>query len=199
MTDATLPRPEVRARSAATDLALVATGAALVAVCSLLAAPVGPAGAPITLQTFAVLLVGALLGPVRGALAVALYLAVGFAGLPVFAGATGGPGSFGKVTIGYLLAFPLAAAVVGLLVQRFGRRAWAPSALLIAGAGVVGTLVIYAIGVPVLAQRAGLTFTEALVGNLVFVPFDLVKIAMVAVVAAAVHRAFPDLLDRDRT
>lgn len=202
--DATFAEPDgtaaIRAtpipRAAVTDIALIATFAALTAVCSLVAIPVGPSGAPITLQTFAVLLAGAVLGSRRGALALLLYLAVGFAGLPIFAQGVGGPATFGKVTLGYLLAFPVAAWLVGFVVERVGRKGWALRAGVIAGAGVLGSLVIYAVGVPVLAARIGVTFGEALVINNAFLPFDAVKLVLAATVAASVHRAFPDLLDR---
>ncbi len=85
------PAPVTRT-SAATDVALVATFAAFVAVCAVLPAiPTGGA-VPITLQTFAVVLTGLVLGPRRGALALALYVLVGLAGLPIFSGAVGGLG-----------------------------------------------------------------------------------------------------------
>ena len=199
--------PLARQGFRAADLALVGTGAALLVVCSLVAIPIGPSGAPITLQTFAVLLLGAVLGSRRGALAVLLYLAVGFAGLPVFAQATGGPATFAKPTLGYLLAFPVAALLTGLLVEQASRRGWttrgttsvrrlvAPSAV-VAVAGVLGTVVVYAAGVPVLAARLGMTLAEGIALNNAFIPFDLVKVALVAVVAPAVHRAYPDLLAR---
>jgi biotin transport system substrate-specific component len=180
----------------ATDLALIGTFAALTAVCSLVAVPVGPSGAPITLQTFAVLLAGAVLGSRRGALAMLLYLGVGFAGLPIFAQGVGGPATFGRVTLGYLLAFPVAAWLVGLIVERLGRRGWGVRAGLVAAAGVLGSLLIYAVGVPVLAARIGVSLVEGLVINAAFIPFDAVKVAFVAVVAASVHRAFPELIGR---
>jgi len=191
----------------AADLALIGTGAALLVVCSLVSIPIGPSGAPITLQTFAVLLLGAVLGSRKGALAVLLYLAVGFAGLPVFAGATGGPATFAKVTVGYLLAFPVAAWLTGVLVEQAARRGWTARALtgvrrfvapaaVVALAGVLGTVVVYAAGVPVLSARLGMSLAEGLAINNAFIPFDLVKIALVAVVAPAVHRAYPDLLGR---
>ena len=113
--------PAARQGFRAADLAFVGSGAAFLVVCSLVAIPIGPAGAPITLQTFAVLLLGAVLGSRRGALAVLLYLAVGFAGLPVFAEGTGGPATFAKVTLGYLVAFPVGAWVTGVVVERLGR------------------------------------------------------------------------------
>ena len=180
--------------STTTNLALVASFAALTAVCSLVAVPVAGIGAPITLQTFAVLLAGAVLGARRGALAMLLFLAVGFAGLPIFAQGVGGPATFGRPTLGYLLAFPVAAFVVGLLVERFRARSWALRTGLIIGAGVVGSLVIYAIGIPVLAPRIGVTLEQAAVGNLVFEPFDALKLVLAAIVAASIHRAFPELL-----
>jgi biotin transport system substrate-specific component len=185
--------PAAPVRSTATDIAMVGTSAALVAVTSLVAIPVGSAGVPITLQTFGVLLAGATLGARRGALAVLLYLAVGFAGLPVFSEGTGGLATFARPTVGYLLAFPVAAWVTGLVVER-GRRSGAQHVVRLTLAALAGTAVIYTIGIPVLAARIGLTLTEALVANAAFLPFDTVKAAAVVVVAAAVHRAYPDLL-----
>ncbi len=134
-------------RVAATGIALVGSGAALVAVCSLLAIPVGPSGVPITLQTFAVLLVGALLGSRRGALAVLLYLAVGVAGLPVFAGGSGGLATFAQASAGYLLAFPVAAWLTGLVVERGSRPGVARAARLTV-AGLAGTAAIYSVRRP---------------------------------------------------
>ena len=101
-----------------TDLALVASFAALISALAYLGAiPVGGAGVPITLQTFGVMLTGCLLGPVRGFLAVLLYLALGAVGLPVFAEHTSGLGTFSQPSAGYLLSFPVAALVGGLMVR----------------------------------------------------------------------------------
>ena len=74
-----------------TDVALIAAFAALIAACAVVGGiPVGGAGVDITLQTFGVLLAGCVLGPIRGFLAVTLYLGLGAVGLPVFAGHTAG-------------------------------------------------------------------------------------------------------------
>lgn len=81
-------------RSSSTDLALIAGFGALVAVCAVLPSINVAGPVPITLQTFGLLLAGAVLGARRGFLAVLLYLAVGAAGLPVFAGGTAGLGVF---------------------------------------------------------------------------------------------------------
>ncbi len=182
----------------ATDLALIGTFAALIAVGSLVAVAVSAVPVPITLQTFAVLLAGAVLGARRGALAVLLYLTVGLAGLPIFAQGFGGPAVLGRPSVGYLLAFPIAAWLVGWAAERGVGRSWPRrTAILVAGA-VAGSLAVYAVGVPVLAARAGMSLGEALVFNGIFVPFDAVKLVLAVLVAASVHRAFPDLLPRRR-
>ena len=105
-------------RSTGTDIALIAGFAALIAVCAILPAINVSGPVPITLQTFGVLLTGAVLGARRGFLAVVLYLVVGAAGLPVFSGGTGGTAVFTGPTVGYLIGFPLAAACCGFLVSR---------------------------------------------------------------------------------
>lgn len=187
------PRPS--RRRPVTDLALIAVFAALIAACSVVSIPIG--AAPITLQTFAVLLAGAVLGSTRGLLAVLLYLALGAIGLPVFAGFSAGLAPFAGPTVGYLVSFPLAAWLTGFIVERLPRRSPAVDGALIFAAALVGTLVFtYTLGVLGLAWRAGMTVGEAFLLNLGFVPLDLVKIVLVAVVATAVHRAFPDLLPR---
>ncbi|WP_225754229.1 biotin transporter BioY [Actinotalea sp. Marseille-Q4924] len=191
-----LPAPATRT-SVATDVALVATGAAFVAVCALGSITVPNLAVPITLQTFGVMLVGAVLGARRGALAVLLYLAVGLAGLPVFAQGTGGLGVLGKPSLGYLLAFPLAAALAGFLVHRtHGLR---PALRPIAVFGSLMTaslLVIHPLGITVMGARLGMSAGEAVAAGAVFLPGDLIKNALAAVVATAVFRAFPDLARR---
>ncbi|GAA2247161.1 BioY family transporter [Rarobacter faecitabidus] len=179
----------------ATDLALIATFAALIAVCSLLTGP-AVSGVPITLQTFAVLLAGIVLGPWRGAGAVALYIVVGLAGLPIFAGGKAGLAVLSGPSVGYLLSFPLAAAIAGAWL-RFARKS-GPSVVLVHGSiGVVlATLAIYAVGIPVMAARLGIPFSKALVGNLAFVPFDAIKAALAVAVGAMVLRAYPQLTRR---
>ncbi len=187
--------PRSTRRNPATDIALIATFAAIIAACSVIAIPIG--AVPITLQTFAVLLAGAVLGAGRGFLAVLLYLAIGAIGLPVFAGGTAGLAPFAGPTVGYLVGMPLAAALTGFIVTRLPRRSVATNAVLIFLAALVSNIVfVYGLGVPGLAWRAGLTVGEAFVINLAFIPADLVKIALAAIVATAVHRAFPDLLPR---
>ena len=94
-------------------LASVAGFALLMAVCARVAIPMVPV--PMTLQTWAVLLAGAAMGPVRGMASVALYLTAGLAGLPVLADSASGVGPFTGPTAGYLIAFLPAAGLAGWL------------------------------------------------------------------------------------
>ena len=202
-----LPEPATapaRPASVATDLALVASFAAFIAVCAVLPAiPVGALPVPITLQTFGVAVTGAVLGARRGFLATALYVVVGLAGAPIFAGATGGLATIAKPSFGYLIAFPLAALLTGWLAEKvFRSRRWSqgPRAWLgVFGATTAGSLlVIHPLGIAVLGWRLGLGPAEAITAGLVFIPGDLLKNALAAFVATAVHRAFPDLISGRR-
>lgn len=114
--------------------------ALLTALGAYVAVPLGITPVPMTLQTLFVLLAGALLGPVAGASSQLLYLGLGVAGAPVFAmGAAGLPWIFGP-TGGYLMSFPMAAALVGWIA---GREGDLPRT---AGAMIVGTVLIFLMG-----------------------------------------------------
>lgn len=193
--------PAAKARSTTTpafDLALVAVFAALVAVCAILPGiHVGALAVPITLQSFAVLLAGAVLGARRGILAVLLYLVVGLAGLPIFADMTGGLGALAKPSVGYLAGFPLGAAVTGFVVELLPRHKLAYSVPLVFLAGLAGSaLAIHTLGIAGMAWRIPTSVQDAFVIDVAFWPGDLIKNAVMAVVATAVHRAYPDLLPR---
>ncbi len=177
----------------ATDLALVAVFAALIAAFSL--TPGIPIGVvPITLQTLAVVLTGLVLGPRLGFLATLLYLAVGFAGLPVFAGGGAGIAVLGKPSVGYLLAFPLGALVAGYLARLFSSWRGARQYLGFFLAGLGASLVIHAAGIVGLMLVAKMTFPAAFVVDVAFWPGDLAKMFVAAAIAVAVHKAFPALL-----
>jgi biotin transport system substrate-specific component len=177
----------------AQDLARIAVFAALVAALGLPGTFVLFGGAvPVTAQTLGVMLAGAVLGARRGFLAVLTFCVLVLAGLPLLAGGRGGLGVLAGPSAGYFLAFPLAALVVGLMVQRRLPRAGVPWTFLACVVGGIG--VVYAVGVPVLAWRADLDLRAAfLTGALVFLPGDLIKAAVAAAVASGVHRAYPAL------
>jgi biotin transport system substrate-specific component len=127
-------------RSIATDIALMFGGAVLTAVAAQIAFPMWPV--PITGQTFAVLLVGAVLGASRGALSMITYFSLGAAGLPVFTGAVSGI-TFGT-TFGYLVGFIAAAAVVGW----FSQLNWHKRISGVLASFAIGNAVIYLFGLP---------------------------------------------------
>ena len=176
--------------------AFSAVFAALIAAYALVpGVPVGPV--PITLQTLGVALAGLVLGPWRGFAATALYLAVGFAGLPVFAGGASGLGVLAKPSIGYLLSFPVAALVAGLLARWLSGRnprlrfLW----LCLAGLGA-SILIIHPAGLIGLMTILHIDFAKALAIDIVFWPGDVAKNLAAAAVALAVHKAFPALLSQ---
>ena len=132
LADLILPQ-SVGARRIARDVALIVAGSLLVALFAQIKIPLGFTPVPITGQTFAVLLVGAMLGGWRGGLALALYAIEG-AFLPFFAG--GASGWFWLLPSGgYIVGFIPAAALVGWLCQRgWNRRPWILAAMLLGNA-----------------------------------------------------------------
>ena len=160
----------------AIDAVLVIAGALLVAVCAQISIPLPFTPVPITGQTFGVLLVGASLGAVRGAVSLALYVALGLFGAPVYApGPTEGLARLLGPTGGYLAATPLAASLAGWLAQRRWDRRF-PSAL---SALLAANAVFYLIGVPWLAAATGVSAGKALeLGLYPFIPGDLLKLCL---------------------
>jgi biotin transport system substrate-specific component len=198
-TDDTTAPATTRPRLSATDLALVAAFAALIAACTVVGGiPVGGAGVEITLQTFAIALSGALLGAVRGTLAVAVYLALGAAGLPIFSGHSSGLGVFTGITAGYLWSFLAVAFLTGLLV-RYAARGRRTSALVVFLCCLPGVLVNHLVGTFGMAAFSDVPFWTAADWDAPFWLGDILKAAVVGLVAAEVHRAFPQLLARTLT
>ncbi|PRY14679.1 biotin transporter BioY [Kineococcus rhizosphaerae] len=182
-------RPADRSR----DLALVAVFAALVCALALTPGiPVGVLAIPITLQTLGIMLCGAVLGPWRGAAAAALYLLVGAVGVPVFAGGAAGVGVFASTGAGFLLSYPFAALVVGLLTRAGIRRGRTVPGIAV-GAVLGGIGVVYLGGVPGMALAGHLTLAKAAALCVLYLPGDAVKVVLTVLVAAPVHRAFPRL------
>lgn len=174
-------------------IALVSLFAALLAVFGLVPKLDLPLGVPITLQTLGVMLAGCLLGAKRGALAVLLFLLAVAIGLPLLSGGRGGIGVFFAPPAGYLLGWPVGAWVTGLLMARLpsaSAKAAAWSALLASCLG--GLLVVHMCGVVGLVILAKLSWTQAATGTLAFVPGDLIKAGLCALVVHTVARGLPD-------
>ncbi len=190
----TTPTTTKRTGLGTTDLALVATFAALIAVCAVSGSIPFGSGVSLTLQLFGVFLAGAVLGSVRGFLAVALYLVVGLAGLPIFADGASGAAPFSGITAGYLIAFPVAAAIVGLAAELAKRTTGSVTVGFILAGAIVAEIVVTLSGAISWAAVANLSYPDALWAAIAYVPADVVKIVVAAYVAAAVHRAFPQLI-----
>lgn len=163
-------------RALATDLALVAGGAALTGLLAQVAIPLWPV--PITGQTLAVLLVGSSLGASRGAASMLLYAVLGVAGVPWFSDASHGVGVLLGATGGYIVGFVLAAALVGWLAQRRWDRRFTQAVVTF----VAGSATVFAVGLPWLAVVTGADLAQTLEWGLwPFVPGGIVK----ALIAAA--------------
>ncbi len=179
LTVADLVRPSGRRLACFYDVALVVGGSVVIASFAQIAIVGYPV--PITGQTFAVLMIGALLGARRGALCLLMYLAEGLLGLPVFAQGKGGLAAFLGPTGGYLIGFVLAAWIVGALSERtWDRRI--PTTIT---AMVLGNLVIYACGLVWLSCLVHF-WAQPLRGSLLaaglypFIVGDLLKIGLAA-------------------
>ncbi|MFC5948533.1 biotin transporter BioY [Pseudonocardia lutea] len=182
-----------RASSPATDLATTVVFAAFIAVLGLFPGVyVGATGVPIVVQNMGPFLAGVLVGARRAVFAVVLFLALVAIGLPLLSGGRGGLAPFVGPSGGFLLGWILSAFVSGLIAQAGARRGrpGLPVLLLAALAGLVAD---YVIGVPWLAVQTG-SWSTAVTGSLVFVPGDLAKVVVAALIASVVHRALPGRL-----
>lgn len=158
--------------------------AAVTAVAAQITVPLAPV--PFTLQVLAVILSGLLLGVRIGALSQAIYVLVGAVGVPVFSGFTGGLGHVLGPTGGYLISYPIAAAVAGLAAQTVARASRRRALLTAFLWGCAGLIVIYVLGATWLAIVSDLSPAQAVAtGVLPFVVFDLIKVALAALVAVA--------------
>ena len=162
---------------AATQILLVIGGSAIIAIAAQIAVPIPFSPVPLTLQPLAVLLVGIVLGSVRGSAAAALYLLEGASGLPVFSQGHGGALWLLGPTAGYLLSYPFAAFVAGW----FSERGWGSTTLRTLAGMLTALAIIYAGGWTWLAILAGpaAAFTMGIVP---FVIADIIKVAIGAAI-----------------
>jgi biotin transport system substrate-specific component len=174
---ATLRIALVPRASLLTDALLVTGGAGLVALAAQVSIHLGFTPVPITGQTFAVLLVGAALGTVRGAASMLLYLAVGIAGAPVYAEHEHGWEIVSGATGGYIAGFVVAAAVVGALAEHGWDKQFSSSL----SAMLIGNVVIYGSGLLWLQHYLHVSWAKALeFGLYPFVAGDVIKLFLAA-------------------
>lgn len=171
-----LPGSTLRRETVVRDLLLIVGGSMFVAACAKIQIPIGVV--PFTMQSFGVVLVGAMLGSRRGALAIVAYLLEGAAGLPVFAGPIGGIAYFVSPSAGYLFGFIAAAFVVGFLAE----RGWDRRVMTAVPTFALGHVIILTLGFAWLSTFIGTraAFAE---GVLKFLPYDMsLKIMLAAIV-----------------
>lgn len=178
------------------DLVLSALFTAfIVALGAMPGIPVTTLPVPIHLQSLGVMLAGALLGPRRGVVSVLLLIALVMMGLPVLAGGRGGMEMLTTPTAGYLLGYIPAAFVTGLIVKRLVIPAGGAVWRLVLGHALAcmtgGILVDHLCGVAWLVAVTGLPFAKAALGDLIYVPFDIVKALVAAWIAVAIRRVHP--------
>jgi len=160
-----------------TDVLFVLAGTAFVAGAAQFSISLASTPVPITGQTFAVLLVGAALGTVRGFASLLLYLLVGIAGAPIYAHHAHGWSQVTSASGGYLVGFVVAAAVTGFLAEHRWDRRFSSSISLM----LTGNVIIYAVGLPWLAVVLNTNLEKTLeYGLYYFVPGDILKLYLAA-------------------
>ncbi|MDR2752713.1 MAG: biotin transporter BioY [Oscillospiraceae bacterium] len=163
------------------QMILCAVFAALAAVLSQLGVTIGEL--PIVFTQVAIFLAGGLLGWKWGALSMVVYTALGAAGLPVFAGMSGGPHILFGYSGGFIFGYILAALTTGLLLDWLGRKPWVVFPVL-----ALGALVIYLPGLPWMMHVLSLDFGQTIaLGMLPYLPFDAAKVALAGILILALH------------
>ena len=172
LTRAVLPRTGLLA-----DALLVCGGTGLVALAAQISFHLGFTPVPITLQTFAVVLVGASLGTMRGTASLLLYLLIGVAGAPVYAEHKHGWEVFSGSTGGYIVGFVLAAALTGWLAE----RGWDRRVSTAVSVMLTGNVLIYLCGLPWLHHELHVSWAKTLeYGLYPFVAGDVIKLYLAA-------------------
>ena len=163
--------------------AMVSTALMTAVTCILapLSVPIGPV--PISFTNLAIYISLYLLDWKRGTVSYFLYLLIGFAGLPVFSGFTGGVAKLAGPTGGYIVGFIPMAIIAGIVIDHFNQR-W----LQLLGM-IVGTAICYALGTAWFCMQAGYTVSAALaVCVFPFIPTDLVKMLIAMTIGPAIRQ-----------
>ena len=170
------------------QIAIIVAASVFVAVCARFSLPIPGTPVPLSLQNFAVLLVGLSLGSRRGFIVLALYLAEGAAGLPVFS-PVGAPGilRFAGPTAGYLIAYPLVAALAGYIFER-GKQTFARAI----SAALLGELLLFACGVSWLYVLTHSLARAIALGLYWFIFAEVMKVMFAAGIASTWRRFVPN-------
>jgi biotin transport system substrate-specific component len=179
------------------DIVYIALFAAIVAALGVFPPIVLPLiGVPITAQSLGVMLAGSVLGAKRGGLAIVLFLVLLAVGMPILAGGRGGFGVLLGPSGGFLFGWPIAAFVIGWMIERSWSRldVWRGFGINVLG----GIVVMYLCGIPWIAVVAETSLWQAFIGVMGFLPGDVIKAAVAAFVAVTVKRSYP-IIDQAET
>ncbi|QIA65367.1 BioY family transporter [Vibrio astriarenae] len=146
-------------------------------------------GVPITAQGLGIMLAGTVLGARRGSLAVLLFLLLVALGFPLLAGGMGGLGMFVSVTGGFLIGWPVAAFVTGLIVEKWRHSSLAMVATIASIIG--GIIVMYIFGIIGMAVVLEKTLLESAALMVAFIPGDIAKAVIAGLLTSAIAKARP--------
>lgn len=175
------------------DIALIAVFAGITAALGLIPAfytPFSPA--PITAQSLGIALAGAVLGGKRGFFSQLLFVALVAIGLPLLAGGRGGFGVFFTATAGFIVGYVICAGLVGWATYRFANPYSIWKGIIVNL--ITGMFILYGFGIAGMMIVAKMGFTAAIVANAPFLPGDLLKMIVAALIAYGVHKSVPGLM-----
>lgn len=173
------------------NLSLIALFAALIAVLGLIPKIDLAAGVPITAQSLGIMLCGTVLGARRGALAVLVFLGLTLAGLPLLSGGRGGLGLLASPSVGYLVGFPIAAFVTGLIMERAKGQVLPVATIAAFIGGFVVLNILGVIGMSVMLEKS---LVEAAALALPFAIGDTIKSVLAGLITQTIARARPEAL-----
>ncbi|KQV68182.1 biotin transporter BioY [Rhizobium sp. Root1220] len=177
------------------DLVLSALFAAIIVALGILPPiTLGFIPVPTTAQSLGVMMAGVVLGARRGTIAVLIVLVLVAIGLPVLSGGRGGLAAFAAPTTGFLIGWVFAAFVTGYLSERLvksGQTAMVQTAGFFFAAMIGGIVVLYSFGIVYLAVAAQLGLSKAFLGSMAFIPGDVIKAFVAALVGRAVMAGYP--------
>jgi len=180
------------------DVVFIALFAALIIALGFIPPIMLPIGVPITAQTLGVMLCGTVLGAKRGALAVLLVLVLVLVGLVPLSGGRTGIGLLASPTAGFLIGWPVAAFVIGLIVEHV--RSMPIAVISIIASVVGGIIVLYAFGIAGMSINMDKPIKETAASVLVFIPGDIVKAVIAGFLTGALFNARPhSVLSRDQS
>lgn len=151
---------------------------------------------PITGQTLGVMLAGALLGARLGGLSLLSFVVLVAAGAPLLSGFTGGIGVFATARGGWVLSWPLAAFLIGYLVERNWNslKTWKVFLYNVLG----GIVVVYLIGMAYQAAITGVPFWTVVLKSMIFIPGDVLKAFVAAFIAVRLRQSYPLIKPADK-